>query len=167
MPQSLNQITDALLTFARSHGQINTARFCAPYQWHGDKTNLYPLLAFDLVSVRKVPNQLAYNFELYVSDRAEEGHESEVLSDAILIANDVLSWLGNQEFYLDGEPQMTPFVDDTADVLAGVRMEFTVRATVPLDRCAIPYTPDESNIYLTTEESDLLLTESGDTLIKN
>lgn len=162
---SLNQITDAILAFAGEHGQLKTADFRAPYDWSADVDNVYPAFFFDLLSSQRVPNQRSYTFEGFVVDRAAEGQEREVLSDAIEIADDIISWIGGQDFTLVGEPQMFPFVESTSDVLAGVRFEFTVRATVPLDRCAIPYKPEELSEYLLTESGDFILLESGDKII--
>jgi hypothetical protein len=143
VPQSLNQITDELIQFGQDHGQLNTADFKAPAAWYGDSANLYPALFFDLLSARKVANEMAYTFEIYVVDRAKEGEEREVLSDAIMIAGDVLAFISehDREYYQQGETQMTPFVDESADWLTGVKMEVTVLAAFPLDRCAIPYKP--------------------------
>lgn len=85
---------------------------------------------------------LTLDFSLFFLDRQlqDESNETEVLSDQLLIAQDIYSMLRHPNFNwkLDENATIEFFTENDKDYLAGVRMDITMNYPMLTDRCQIP-----------------------------
>lgn len=138
---TLNQLVDHIQNLGEKHNQIkktfwgNLVDFLA-------LDNLYPALNYDLNGANITGAQLTVNFALFFMDRIlpDQSNALDVLSDQVLIAQDIIAQLrypGN-DFEINDNVQMTFFVDDTGDSLAGVRCDISINLGYISDRCQVP-----------------------------
>lgn len=138
---TLNQLVDHIQELGEKHWQIKKT-------YRGNLVdflsleNLYPAMNFDLNGANITGAQLTVNFALFFMDRVaqDQDNEMEVLSDQVLIAQDIIAQLRypGEEFEINDNVQMTFFVDDTGDFLAGVRCDISINLGYISDRCQVP-----------------------------
>ena len=70
----------------------------------------------------------------------EDTDETEVLSDRLSVAQDIIAMLGNNtwEFDIVGTAQVQFFTEKTSDLLAGVRVDITLELPYLSNECVIP-----------------------------
>ncbi len=130
---TLNQIKTLLKNWFLSHRQVRH------FYW-GDLYNYTAINDKDFVSVNVEfvdsslnGKMMDHSFRISIGDRVDdnvEGHEDEVISDAVSIANDFFTFLEeNEDFTFVMNINVQPFTDDTGDRLSGV--VFRVILSVP------------------------------------
>lgn len=142
---TLNQVVKTINDLALNHKQIKSVYFgdLADYLSRG-VDNVYPSLYYDLTGADIAGNTLSLNFSLYFFDRMlpEETNETEVLSDMLEVAQDIVAQLNhpNFEFDMSQNVTFTFFTEDTPDLLAGVQANITIEIPFLQNRCVVPST---------------------------
>lgn len=143
MAKTLNQVISQIKAIATAHEQIKSVWFGDLYDYlsRGDD-NKYPSLFLDLTSANISGREINFSFSLYFFDRvlAEQSNETEVLSDQLLVAQDIIAQLryDYNDFDTDENVQINFFTEDTPDMLAGVKADITITYPFVSDRCQIP-----------------------------
>lgn len=138
---TLNQLVAAIQALGEGHALIKRT-FQGTIVDFLSTENLYPAMLFDVTSASINGSEQSINFEMYFMDRVaqDQSNEMEVLSDQLQIAQDIVSLMRNQdnEYELSDNVQITFFVDDTGDVLGGVRLDITINLGYISNRCVVP-----------------------------
>lgn len=141
--QTLNQVIKTVKDIAEAHDQINTVYFgnLVDFLSKGSE-NVYPAMFYDLTGSSISGTTLTMNFSLYFMDRmvAEQTNQTEVLSDQLSIAQDIVAQLKFNafDFAIQENVTLTYFTEDTPDLLAGVRAEVSLDLPFTADRCQVP-----------------------------
>lgn len=141
--QTLNQVVKTIKDIAEAHGQIRTVYFgnLVDFLSKGSD-NTYPAMFYDLTGSSISGTTLTMNFSLYFMDRmlAEQSNETEVLSDQLSIAQDIIAQLkyNDFDFVIQDNVNLTYFTEDTPDLLAGVRAEVSLDLPFTANRCQVP-----------------------------
>lgn len=141
--QTLNQVVETIKQIGEAHGQIKTVYFgnLADFLSKGSD-NKYPALFYDLTGSSISGTTLTMNFDLYFMDRmlAEQSNETEVLSDQLSIAQDIIAQLKFNDFVFDIQDNvtLTYFTENTPDLLAGVMAGISLDLPFTADRCQVP-----------------------------
>lgn len=145
---TLNQIISQIRTIALAHEQINSFGFGEIGDFL-DSEITYPACFLELPT-ETITGQLGagaerrQSFNMYFFDRHVLGGDNrdEVLSDMQLVALDIFYQLRYQKFDFNVLPDssLDYFIEREADYTAGVRLNFTVKYPLRIDRCAVPST---------------------------
>lgn len=141
--QTLNQVVQTIEGLGEAHQQIKTVFFgnLVDFLSKGSD-NVYPAMFFDLTGSSISGTTLTLNFGLYFMDRmlAEQSNETEVLSDQLSIAQDIVAQLKFNyfDFEIQDSVNMTFFTEDTPDLLAGVKADISLDLPFTADRCQVP-----------------------------
>jgi hypothetical protein len=140
---TLNQVVKTIQDIGTAHHQIETVYFGdLPDFLNRGSENIYPALYFDVTGANIVGTSLNLNFSLYFFDRMlpEETNETEVLSDMLEVAQDIIAQFRYNNFEFDPLTNVTIdfFTEDTPELLAGVRADLTLELPFTADRCAVP-----------------------------
>lgn len=141
--QTLNQVVKTIKDIAEAHEQINTVYFGnLPYFLSHESDNKYPAMFYDFTGTSISGKTLTLNFSLYFMDRmlAELTNETEVVSDQLLICQDIIAQLGYNDFdfTIQESVSLTVFTEDTPDLLAGVKADISLDLPYLANRCDVP-----------------------------
>lgn len=138
---TLNQLVAAIQALGENHALIKRT-FQGTIVDFLSTENLYPAMLFDVTGAAINGSEQSINFEMYFMDRVAQdtSNEMEVLSDQLQTAQDIVAQMRNQnnEYELADNVQITFFVDDTGDVLGGVRLDITINLGYISNRCVVP-----------------------------
>jgi hypothetical protein len=143
---TLNQLVSSevgdLKKIADAHTQINSYGFGDPWEFATSGVTHYPAM-FVVLNPGSMPSKsVEYNVSILFMDvpHRDESNETEVLSDMILIAADVYAQLQHPDysFIVEDGPIYEDFTENLGDLVAGVKLDLTIRAPFENDRCAIP-----------------------------
>jgi len=168
---TLNQTIKRLQDIVVEHGQINSYYFGELSNWSSFPNLVYPSCLITLNDATITTPRTELNFSMWVTDRLtfDNTNSNEVMSDTLQVMNDLLAaiddtainWLPNFE----GKPVVF-FEDsrnnDNADVVGGVKIDFTIGINTPKDRCAMP---TRTRNYIITETGLVIIGEAGIGLI--
>jgi len=143
MSLTLNQIVKSIKDYANNHAQIEYVFFGAIYDRLSKQDVKYPALFIDIESSRILAKQTELTFGLYFLDRQlQETEGLEVMSDMMLIAQDIVAQLRNNVNIWDVSEiiPMNFLTESDPDYLAGAKI--TLSLTIPNinNRCVIPTT---------------------------
>lgn len=138
---TLNQTIKLISDLGLAHEQINTVYFGDV--WEFLKTdNIYPAMFFSLTGSSISGKSLNLDFSLFFLDRQlqDESNENEVLSDQLLIAQDIISMMRYPKFdwEIGDQVSLEFFTEEKEDFLAGVKADVTVSFPMLSDRCQVP-----------------------------
>lgn len=138
---TLNQLVAAIQAIGENHAMIKKT-FQGTIVDFLSTENLYPAMLFDVTGANINGSEQSIDFEMYFMDRVAQdlNNEMEVLSDQLRIAQDVIAEMRDQnnEYELSDTIPISFFVDDTGDVLGGVRLDITINLGYISNRCVIP-----------------------------
>lgn len=138
---TLNQLVAAIQSLGDNHALIKKT-FQGTIVDFLSTENLYPAMLFDVTGANINGSQISVDFEVFFMDRVaqDNSNEMEILSDQLQTAQDIIAQMRNQlnEYDIADNVPMTFFVDDTGDVLGGVRCDITINLGYIADRCAVP-----------------------------
>lgn len=138
---TLNQLVAAIQALGEGHALIKRT-FQGTIVDFLSTENLYPAMLFDVTGAAINGSAQSINFEMYFMDRVAQdtSNEMEVLSDQLQTAQDIVAQMRDQnnEYELADNVQITFFVDDTGDVLGGVRLDITINLGYISNRCVVP-----------------------------
>lgn len=140
---TLNELTKKIQEIGEAHKQIKTTYNGSVFDFLSKGTdNVYPAFVYDLSQGNISGTVMTLDFLMFFFDRVlpEQVNETEVLSDQILIASDIIAQLRYQlfDFYVTGNNSMVFFREETPDLLAGVRCSVSFEIQYDADRCAVP-----------------------------
>jgi hypothetical protein len=139
---TLNQIVKQITEFGNNHEQIKFVYFGDVWERLSNGEVTYPAMFFNLNDAQILTKQIQYNFSIYCMDRMlmEETNETEVLSDMILVGQDMVAslrdpiynWIANDNM------SVTFYTESDPDYLAGVKIDFSLTLSSLNDTCQIP-----------------------------
>lgn len=139
---TLNQTINLIKQIGQSHEQINTVYFGDVWEFLAQTDNVYPSMFYSLTGSSINGRELTMSFSLFFLDRqlTDETNETEVLSDQLLIAQDVISMLfhPNWQWYLSDQINLEFFTENEKDYLAGVKADVSFIYPFLSNRCQIP-----------------------------
>lgn len=138
---TLNQLVAAIQAIGENHAMIKKT-FQGTIVDFLSTENLYPAMLFDVTGANINGSEQSIDFEMYFMDRVAQdlNNEMEVLSDQLRIAQDIIAEMRDQnnEYELSDTIPISFFVDDTGDVLGGVRLDISINLGYISNRCVIP-----------------------------
>jgi hypothetical protein len=139
---TLNQTIKLISDIASSHEQINTVFFGDVWEFLAQTDNTYPAMFYSLTGSSIAAKELTMNFSLFFLDRQlqDESNENDVLSDQLLIAQDIISMLRFPKFdwEIGDSVNLEFFTENEKDYLAGVKADITLSFPMLSDRCQVP-----------------------------
>ena len=140
--QTLNSLKQILIAFFEQHKQIKAVKYEDDFNFNAERALEYPVCNIEYAESNLTNKKLAHTYKIILGDLVDvniEGHEDEIYSDLMLIAEDFFAWLQYQEgFEFIKSSSIQKFSDDTSDRVSG----FTFRITLSLIRtaniCIIP-----------------------------
>jgi hypothetical protein len=139
---TLNQTIKLISDLASAHEQINTVYFGDVWEFLNQADNVYPAMFYSLTGSSIANKELTLNFSLYFLDRQlhDESNENDVLSDQLLIAQDIVSMMRYPKFdwEIGDSVNLEFFTEKEEDYLAGVKADVTVSFPMLSDRCQVP-----------------------------
>jgi len=139
---TLNQTVKLIRDIALSHDQINTVYFGDVWEFLAQTDNTYPAMFYSLTGSQISGKNLAMDFSLFFLDRQlqDESNETDVLSDQLLIGQDIFSMMRYPKFdwKLDEDVSIEFFTENEKDYLSGVKLDITINYPMLTDRCQIP-----------------------------
>jgi len=142
-----NQIIKLFSDIATNHKQINDWGFGKNFDIGADRKIIYPLMWGDNNPSSIQDNVLLSNYSLYFLDRVkqDQSNEDEIISDQLLIAQDVFAILCSDVysdyFVLTRTAQISEFFSEYLDdVLVGVKLDIQFRIFYDTNRCQIAIT---------------------------
>lgn len=139
---TLNQTVKLIRDIALSHDQINTVYFGDVWEFLAQTDNVYPAMFYSLTGSQISGKELTMSFSLFFLDRQlqDETNETEVLSDQLLIAQDIVSMLRHPNFSWNIGDSVTLefFTENEKDYLAGVKADISVIYPMLSNRCQVP-----------------------------
>jgi trimeric autotransporter adhesin len=139
---TLNQTVKLIRDIALSHNQINTVYFGDVWEFLAQTDNTYPAMFYSLTGSQISGKNLAMDFSLFFLDRQlqDESNETDVLSDQLLIGQDIFSMMRYPKFdwKLDEDVSIEFFTENEKDYLAGVKLDITINYPMITDRCQVP-----------------------------
>lgn len=143
---TLNQIVSSLETIASNHLLINTFGFGDLWEVASSGDITYPLMwaVLDGVDISTKDKTEIYKFSLLFMDAVKGGevNETEVLSDQLSTAKDVLAQLKHPTYiwaFQDNVSSLEDFTERFVDSVAGWKMNVELKLPFTSNRCAAPY----------------------------
>ena len=139
---TLNQTVKLIRDITQSHDQINTVYFGDVWEFLAQTDNIYPAMFYSLTGSQISAKNISLNFSLFFLDRQlqDESNETEVISDQLLIAQDIISMMRSPKFdwELNDDISLEFYTEKEEDYLAGVKADIVVNFPMLNDRCQIP-----------------------------
>lgn len=145
---TLNNVVQNLSEIANKHLQIHGFKFGDPWEFYTSGvcncTELWVQPQPPFVSLTTID----YKFTLWLLDGVRRGevNETEVLSDQILIAHDIIAQLHHPSYPWAFERSqrftLNMYTEKTAYKLSGVTFDITLKTLKPADTCQIPFSSD-------------------------
>lgn len=138
---TLNQLVAHIQHLGESH-QIIQKTFRGSILDFLSTENNYPGFIYDVTTASINGSEQTINFEFFFLDRVnqDDSNDMEVFSDQLQIAQDIIAQMRdqNQEYELADNINITFLLEQTGDVLAGVRCDISVNLGYISNRCAVP-----------------------------
>lgn len=139
---TLNQTVKLIRDIAQSHNQINTIYFGDVWEFLAQPDNVYPSMFYSCTGSQINGKELTMNFSLFFLDRQliDETNETEVLSDQLLICQDIIAMMKhpNMSWLLGEGVTLEFFTENEKDYLAGIKADITLIYPMLMNRCQIP-----------------------------
>jgi|GEM_PF-4453968 len=142
---TINQVKLYLIGFFENHLQINTVVYDSDFNFNAEDDLLYKVVQIQPIDpVQVTYNEAVYKFKVVVADiidPANNDSENDIQSDCISIANDFISYFGDedfQDFFIDKNINIQTFTEKNGDRIAGCVFAFGVRQTRLFNPCSIP-----------------------------
>lgn len=144
---SLNQLKQILVNFLNSHAQINEVVWGDDFEFSVDRDLNYPVASIEYLDTNINGKAMNHNFKVVLGDLSDpnvHGIDDEVVSDMLLVADDVMSWLQQQEgFQFIKSSNIQKFTDEFGDRVSGVVFRIVLSVIRRQNECAIPTKANE------------------------
>lgn len=146
---SLRSLVAQLKSLGENHRQINTVQYGA-YKNVLDNDIVYPLMHYDYTNASINGRVILLDFSIYILDRTIISNELEVLSDTLLIAQDVIAQLKSKYYdvILGNGITIDFLIEENADITGGCMINVSFELPYIADRCAIPTEGEVGNFLL-------------------
>ena len=151
---TLNQVIQRLQTIAENHRQINSFQYGAIADWlaNAQPKAECPVMFVDHSNgnISTTQRLTTHNFNIYLLDLVNASNnamsnETEVLSDMLSVAEDVISIIKSPDYenatlpwFSPGDAAVSMVVDDTTDRMAGVLIAISISTLFEPNRCQVP-----------------------------
>lgn len=138
---SLNQISQKLIDFFSSHAQVSQVLYEDDFEFNAQRELNYPVAVIEFLDASINDKQLNYNFKIVIGDKASSDVliQNEVISDAILIAEDLYAYLQDGEGWVfKKSSSIQKFVEDTGDNISGIVFTTTISVIRSQNTCQTP-----------------------------
>lgn len=139
-----NQLITTLQSLLESHAMIKTAKNVTPREWLlRDEQPVYPIACYSINSgsINKGREQI-FNVQFFFLDKSgkEAEFESDVLSDQMQIASDILSLMrtGRKDYSIDDNVSFNAISDKYEDYLAGIEYTINISTQNEFTGCNVP-----------------------------
>jgi len=143
---TLNQILAQLRLIADNHQLINGYGEGDIWEIATSGDTAYPLMwtTIENVQISTTEKSETYNFSLYFMDVVKNGevNETEVLSDQLSTAKDVLAQLKHPSYewsFESNNSSLEDFTERFLDSVSGWKMTVSLKLPFDSNRCVIPY----------------------------
>lgn len=140
---TLNQVIKKIEDIGNAHNQIKSTFYGSAFDFLSKGSDaLYPAFIFDLNNASISGKTLSLSFSLFFMDRMlpEDTDFQDVISDQLLIAQDIIAQLSYNDFDFELEQSVTlnSFSESTPDYLAGWQTDITLDLPYIYNRCEVP-----------------------------
>lgn len=139
---TLNQLVKVIQNMGNNHKQIHTTHQGNLLDILAKSDLVYPVFSFNFLDAQITGVDMNVNFTMFFLDRilAEQTNETEVMSDQLLIAGDIIAQLKNhdQEYVLVSNVRLNFLKDTTPDLIGGVNASVTLSIPYLYNRCEVP-----------------------------
>lgn len=139
---TLNQIKNLFIDFFEKHGQITTVLYLDDYDFNADRNLSYPVVNIEYKDSNIRGKETSHSFAITLVDLVDqniEGHEDEIYSDMLLIAEDFFSWAQESyDFNFQKSVNIQKIQDDMGDRTSGLFFRFQVTVIRSQNICSIP-----------------------------
>lgn len=154
---TLNQIKQRLIDFFENHVQVNTVVYADDFDFAAYPDILYKVAHIQFVNSLTKGKVIIHQFKIMVADMEDpqnQDSEDDIISDCELIANDFLTFFGDDDypdFFMDTDTTYQRFSESGTDRTAGVVFTCKVRQVREINPCTIPI---KANIFKVSHFSD-------------
>lgn len=154
--KTLNQLIQRIRELALAHKQIRRFKTGLAGDLFADHTAKYPAccLQYTAGNISTSGNATTVNFRMFLMDLVHvsadtKDNENDVLSDMLLIMQDMVAEMNNGNFndwFLSSDNSLQAFTEGDNDLYAGWYMDFSIRMIYRQNVCEVPsdvfYFPD-------------------------
>ena len=139
-----NQLITTLTDLLESHAFLKTVRNLTPKEWlKKDNDPVYPVCCFSiLTATNNVGREQVYSVQFFFLDKSgqEAEFETDVISDQMQIANDIIALLRfpRNSYFIDDSITINSISDKYEDYLAGAEFTTNITTTTDFDKCDVP-----------------------------
>lgn len=159
---SLRSLVKQIQEIGEHHEQVRTVQFGA-YKNSLDLDVVYPLMHFDYTSASISGKSLLLDFSIYILDRTIISNELEVLSDTLLIAQDIIAQLKSKYYdvILGNGISIDFLIEENADITGGCLVNVTFELPYTYNRCAVPSGEEQGNFLLWNDGEYYLIDDTS------
>jgi hypothetical protein len=123
---------------------IKTVKNRTPKEWiQKDSNPVFPICCFSINTVvNNIGREQVYSVQFFFLDKSgqEAEFETDVISDQIQTANDIISMIrfGGNDYYIDDSVTINSIADKYEDYLAGAEVTINITTTTDFDKCDVP-----------------------------
>lgn len=145
---TVNQYIKLLENFFGKHKLINTVLIGDNYEFNANSNVIYPVVNIEYITENLQPANIATQFQITVADLYDPNirkSEYKIYSDSNQIANDCISYFGNQydvDYEVNENISIQKFTEGNDDRTAGCVFVVTFNQFRTSNNCIIPYDID-------------------------
>lgn len=142
---TLNQVIKKIEDIGNAHQQVKTTFYGSAFDFLSKGSDaLYPAFLFDINNASINGKTLTVSFSFFFMDRMlpEETNYQDVISDQLLVAQDIIAQLSYNDFDFELQQSVTlnSFMENTPDLLAGWQTDVSLDLPYIYNRCEVPTT---------------------------
>jgi len=139
---TIKEVKSLLNNLANDHKQINDFGWGDVWELGESKSITYPLMYCTIESSNVSGSIFNLSLSIIFADLvfADEKNEDDVISDQMLICQDIIAQLRSDtfEFTLGNSVNINFFTERLSDLVAGVQASISLAIPYVADRCAVP-----------------------------
>jgi hypothetical protein len=139
---TIKEVKSLLNNLATDHKQINDFGWGDVWELGESKSITYPLMYCTIESSNVSGSIFNLSLSIIFADLvfADEKNEDDVISDQMLICQDIIAQLRSDtfEFTLGNSVNINFFTERLSDLVAGVQASISLAIPYVADRCAVP-----------------------------
>ncbi|MBC7424973.1 MAG: hypothetical protein H7321_00445 [Bacteroidia bacterium] len=140
--KKLNQLKNILTTWFENHRQISSVYYSDDFDFNAERNINYPVSNIEWMESNVNGKKTTHTYKIILADLLDDnikGHEDEIFSDMMLIAEDLFAWAQDEEgFEFSKSINIQKFVDDAGDRTAGITFRIQISTVRSQNVCASP-----------------------------
>jgi hypothetical protein len=140
--KTLNELKNILTTWFEKHRQIGSVFYEDDFDFNAERNINYPVTNIEYMESNVSGKKTTHIYKFILADLLDEnikGHEDEIFSDLMLIAEDFFSFAQDEEgFEFSKSVNIQKFVDDTNDRTAGLTFRIQISVIRSQNNCTTP-----------------------------